>query len=124
MTYFNELLDWLSRKSTEEQATRVSPRGKAGVKSRFEEMSDALYEVRTDLLLWFDVYIRIAALKDMVCRALNRTSKIATYAVMDNGAYVPTNPEGYVVTAQNQMVKLVIRREFSRLNFQTMLSSQ
>lgn len=66
---------------------------------------------------WFALHKALAHAKTLIVRKLASTSKVTAYVPTDTG-YEQTAPEGFVVTAHNgQMVKLVDRRVFSRLNF-------
>jgi hypothetical protein len=64
----------------------------------------------------FTLYIKIIECKDLVMEQLDHLETFKTYVQTDKG-YKVTNPEGYVLHHNGDMIKLVNRIEFSYINF-------
>ena len=62
------------------------------------------------------LYIKIIECKDLVMEQLDHLETFKTYVQTDMG-YKVTNPEGYVLHHNGDMIKLVNRIEFSYINF-------
>ena len=62
------------------------------------------------------LYIKIIECKDLVMEQLDHLETFKTYVQIDMG-YKVTNPEGYVLHHNGDMIKLVNRIEFSYINF-------
>ena len=62
------------------------------------------------------LYTKIIECKDLVMSQLDHLETFKTYVQTDKG-YKVTNPEGYVLHHNGDMIKLVNRIEFSYINF-------
>ena len=62
------------------------------------------------------LYTKIIECKDLVMAQLDHLETFRTYVQSDKG-YKVTNPEGYVLHHNGDMIKLVNRIEFSYINF-------
>ena len=62
------------------------------------------------------LYTKIIECKDLVMEQLDHLETFRTYVQTDKG-YKVTNPEGYVLHHNGDMIKLVNRIEFSYINF-------
>ena len=62
------------------------------------------------------LYTKIIECKDLVMAQLDHLETFKTYVQTDMG-YKVTNPEGYVLHHNGDMIKLVNRIEFSYINF-------
>ena len=71
---------------------------------------------KENFIAMLTLYIKIIECKDLVMEQLDHLETFKTYVQTDMG-YKVTNPEGYVLHHNGDMIKLVNRIEFSYINF-------
>lgn len=91
--------------------------GQQGQQRRFAVVRDMVIGVSDLLVDWFDLHRAIAQAKTVIIRKLEGLSAdFKTFAKSSEG-WVPTGPEGFVVSTSQKAVKLVDRQNFSKANF-------
>ena len=83
------------------------------------DLRDKFSEVQKNeqnFIAMLTLYIKIIECKDLVMEQLDHLETFKTYVQTDMG-YKVTNPEGYVLHHNGDMIKLVNRIEFSYINF-------
>ena len=112
-----ELMEFIATRRDKEAAGRSSEKGKQDQLAKFNTIMTQIRENARGYLNWFMLHQAIMNAKTIIVRKLGQASRVQTFVPSENGFRV-TGPEGFVATSHSgQMVKLVDRLEFSRLNF-------
>ena len=113
----DDLWRFITEKRDKAVNSRKTARGQGNVQLKYELALNAAMLNRNSLYQFFALYQQVMAVKDMIIDHLNKAVKIPTFLKTPDG-YKRTAPEGFVVTLRSgEMVKLVNRAYFSRLNF-------
>lgn len=117
--HVQDLIQWFGDKFEKERQKRKSPKGKAGVDKKEQElMSFFSNENKKNLQLVFELQNAIVDAKLLIINKLDKVKQMKTFVRTKNGFKV-TGSEGFVAIdkTSNGAVKLVDRLEFSMNNF-------
>jgi hypothetical protein len=108
-TFYKEKMDGIISKLKSDKA----------IMQRRQQLYDGLEYLEKNeqnFIAMLTLYIKIIECKDLVMEQLDHLETFKTYVQTDMG-YKVTNPEGYVLHHNGDMIKLVNRIEFSYINF-------
>jgi hypothetical protein len=112
-----DLMAYIAARREKEIASRETDKSKQNQRDRFNILMTQIRENARGYLNWFILHQAIMNAKTIIVRKLGQASRVQTFVPSENGFRV-TGPEGFVATSHSgQMVKLVDRLEFSRINF-------
>lgn len=98
--YYEKLIEWLGTELT----------------SRAQAFRDAVIQ-NAGVEAWFQLWLTLNATKLLAMDNLDPRGPFSTFRTTEDDNYMATGPEGFVVYLAGKTVKLVNRKEFSRLNF-------
>lgn len=108
-------LDFLERRANKEVAQFKTPTRQEGVRRRFADMIQHVQHGQKHFKEAFELHRHLQKAKDVLMKGIRQNTPDFEYAI--NGK--KTGPEGYVVYRDGQdAVKLVDRKEFSKMNFE------
>ena len=112
----DELLVWIySRYETAIQKLKTDKARKAKMDEQWSCLQFFTPLRKLQLAALFSFIYDLSVLKHDCINRLDKSSKIKTWVIRDN-EYVPTGPEGYVMS-RGEAYKLVDRTKFSYYNF-------
>ncbi len=112
----NHLVEWY-RSKMHDEILKVSGDSAQEARRKMMFVGIAFLEAnRDEFRSMVELYKKIQVAKKLVMKELDRLEEFGTWALTPDG-YKVTNPEGYVLHVDGNMIKLVDRLEFSYLNF-------
>jgi hypothetical protein len=116
--FIGEFREFLQNRGASEREKLKSEKGKQKIELKFAEMIDDYDQEKETWLKIVSIIMDITDLKQLFIKKLNNIGKFQTYLKMKEGSLRSTNQEGFAVAdIENNVVKLVDRREFSWSNF-------
>jgi len=107
---------WIRERVKQQASTLITQASKQRKIAQGEQLIKEIDSIDLKSILQF--YNNVRECKNSIIQVLNNTTT-ETFKTFfkQQGKYVPTSHEGFAISSDNEMVKLVNRDEFSRMNF-------